>query len=260
MFRVEVRSVRRYRFDVAERIPQAGRPDGRYGCRWSRTQPSRSSSQFPSRIWSFCLPSTYGRERGGGRGGGGGRRPRGDAGPAQALRARDRRRPPADGHRGARARPAQGRRRRGGQAETDRVEPPARDVDHAQLHQGRRAAPRPDPGGQPRPDPRRREVRLQDGLQALDLRHLVDPPGGHPRARRAGPDDPPARARRRAGSPRHARPPRARAEAEPRPDLRRDRRRDAASRPSASASCSSSCRIPSASRRPSATARASTAT
>ena len=200
------------------------------------------------------------REPGRRRGGGGGRRARGDAGSAQALRARDRRRPPADGLRGARARPPQGRGRRGGQAEIDRVEPPARDVDHAQLHQGRRAAPRPDPGGQPRPDPRRREVRLQDGLQALDLRHLVDPPGGHPRARRAGPDDPPARARRRAGAPRHARPPGARAEAEPRPDATRRSPSRAASRPSASASCSSWSRIPSASRHPSATARASTAT
>ena len=29
------------------------------------------------------------------------------------------------------------------------------------------------------PDPRGREVRLPQGLQVLDLRHLVDPPGGH---------------------------------------------------------------------------------
>ena len=87
----------------------------------------------------------------------------------------------------------------------DRVEPAPRHVDHAQLHQGRRAAPRPDPGGQPRPDPRGREVRLQAGLQAFDVRDLVDPPGGHPRARRPGPHDPAARPRRRAGAPRLAR-------------------------------------------------------
>ena len=142
-------------------------------------------------------------------------RRRGDAGSPEALRAPDRRRPPADTRRGARARPAQGRGRRSGEATTDRVQPPARDVHHAQLHEGRSPAPRPDPGGEPRPDPRRREVRLQDGVQALDLRHLVDPPVGHPGARRAGPDDPSARARRRAGAPRHTQPPHPRAEAEP---------------------------------------------
>ena len=38
--------------------------------------------------------------------------------------------------RGARARAAQGRRGRGGEAPADRVEPAARDVDHAQLHEG----------------------------------------------------------------------------------------------------------------------------
>ena len=106
--------------------------------------------------------------------------------------------------RGARARPPQGRGRRGGQAPADRVEPPARDVDHPQLHAGRGAAARPHPGGQPRPHPRGREVRLHARLQAFDLRDLVDPPGDLPRAGRAGPDDPPAGARRRSGAPRHA--------------------------------------------------------
>src|SRR5256885_2950412 len=37
--------------------------------------------------------------------------------------------------------------------------------------------PRPDPGGEPGADARRREVRLQARLQVLDLRNLVDPPG-----------------------------------------------------------------------------------
>ena len=50
--------------------------------------------------------------------------------------------------------------------------------------------PRPDPGGQPRPHPRRREVRLPQGLQVLDLRHLVDPPGDHAGHRRPGPHHP----------------------------------------------------------------------
>ena len=52
-------------------------------------------------------------------------------------------------------------------------------------------AARPGPGGQPRSDPRGREVRLAQGLQVLDLRHLVDPPGHHPRHRQHGPHHPP---------------------------------------------------------------------
>src|SRR4029078_11721088 len=52
------------------------------------------------------------------------------------------------------------------------------------------AAPRPDPGGQPRPDARRREVRLAQGLQVLHLRNVVDPPGDHPPPRQHRPHDP----------------------------------------------------------------------
>ena len=58
-------------------------------------------------------------------------------------------------------------------------------------------AARPDPGGQPRPDARRREVRLAQGLQVLHLRHLVDPPGHHPWHRQHGPHHPSAGARGR---------------------------------------------------------------
>ena len=181
---------------------------------------------------------------------------RGDPGSAEALRPADRQRAPADARRGARARAAQGRGRRGGQEPADRVQPPARDVDHPPLHARRRAAARPDPGGQPRPDPRRREVRLHARLQALDLRDLVDPAGDLARARRAGPHDPPSRPRRRPGAPRHPRAPHARPEAQPRPVRRRDRARRRASRPRRSRSCSSSCRITSRSTRRSATARA----
>ena len=54
----------------------------------------------------------------------------------------------------------------------------------------RACLPRPDPGGDARPRSRRREVRLPQGLQVLDLRHLVDPPGDRPRARRQGAHDP----------------------------------------------------------------------
>src|SRR5205823_3954687 len=82
----------------------------------------------------------------------------------------------------------------------------------------------PDPGGQPRPNPGRREIRLQARLQAFDLRDLVDSPGDHPCAGRPGPDDPAARARRRAGAQGHARPPRARPEAEPRGAAAGDRK------------------------------------
>ena len=88
-----------------------------------------------------------------------------------------------------------------------------------------RPAARPDPGGQSRPDPRGREVRLQARLQALDLRDLVDPPGDQPRALRPGTHDPAADAHRRAGAEGAAGAPPARAEAEPRPDVRGDRPR-----------------------------------
>ena len=58
------------------------------------------------------------------------------------------------------------------------------------LHRPRHAVPGPDPGGQPRSDPCGREVRLHQGLQVLDVRHLVDPAGDHPRDGRPGPDHP----------------------------------------------------------------------
>jgi RNA polymerase primary sigma factor len=54
--------------------------------------------------------------------------------------------------------------------------------------------PRPDPGGEHRPHEGRRQVRVSARLQVLDLRHLVDSPGHHPRHRRPGADDPNPRA------------------------------------------------------------------
>src|SRR6185312_13527784 len=84
-------------------------------------------------------------------------------------------------------------------------------------------AARPDPGGKPRPDARSREVRLAHGLQAVDVRDLVDPAVGDACARRPGPDDPPAGARRRTGAAPDARPPGADAEAEPRARTARTR-------------------------------------
>jgi RNA polymerase primary sigma factor len=71
-----------------------------------------------------------------------------------------------------------------------RSEPAPRRVDRQALRRPRHGAARPDPRGQPRPDPCRREVRLHEGLQVLDVRDVVDPPGHHPRDRRPGPHDP----------------------------------------------------------------------
>jgi hypothetical protein len=48
----------------------------------------------------------------------------------------------------------------------------------------------PHPGGQHRPDPGGEEIRLAPGPQVLHLRHLVDPPGGHPGHRRPIPHHP----------------------------------------------------------------------
>ena len=77
-------------------------------------------------------------------------------------------------------------RRRAGQAAAHRGEPAARRVDRQALRRPRHGAARPHPGGQPRAHPRGREVRLHEGLQVLDVRDVVDPPGDHPRDRRPG--------------------------------------------------------------------------
>ena len=74
----------------------------------------------------------------------------------------------------------------GGAARDDRGQRAPGDLHRQALHQPRPGIPRPDPGGQQRPHARGREVRLPQGLQVLDLRDLVDPPGDHPRDRRPG--------------------------------------------------------------------------
>ena len=79
-------------------------------------------------------------------------------------------------------------------------------------------AARPDPGGQPRADPRRREVRLAPRLQVLDLRHLVDPPGDHARAGGPVAHDPDPSAHGGAHEPRGAREAGADPEEQPRAD------------------------------------------
>ena len=105
--------------------------------------------------------------------------------------------PAADAGRGDRAVQADRARRPRGEGPPGHLEPAARRVDRPQVPERRRADPaRPDPGGHARADPRRREVRLAQGLPLLHLRDAVDPPGDQPRARRARPHDPAADQRR----------------------------------------------------------------
>ena len=84
--------------------------------------------------------------------------------------------------------------------------------------------PRPDPGRVAGPDPRCREVRLPQGLQVLDVRDVVDPPGGDACDRRQGAHDPhPGAHGREAEQGRAHRAP-ARAAPRPRAAAGRDRR------------------------------------
>ena len=128
------------------------------------------------------------------------RRPDGRAEPrlAAAVPALDRARAAAQRRRGGRAGQAHRARRHRRQAAHGRGQPAARRVDRQGLRRPRADAARPDPGGLARADPGGREVRLSPRLQVLDVRDLVDPPGGHPLARRQGPHDPHPRAHGRA--------------------------------------------------------------
>ena len=109
-----------------------------------------------------------------------------------------RRAPPSAAERRGRDRAGQADRagRPGGQGAHGELEPAARGLAREEVPGARAVAARPDPGGHPRADPRRREVRLAQGLQVLDLRDLLDPPGDPARARQPGSDDPPAGAHR----------------------------------------------------------------
>ena len=62
---------------------------------------------------------------------------------------------------------------------------PAR-LHREEVHQPRTPIPRPDSGGQHRPDESRGQVRVPSRLQILDLRYVVDPSGDYPRYRRPG--------------------------------------------------------------------------
>ena len=125
---------------------------------------------------------------------------------------------------GGRALEADRARRPRREAAHDPVQPAPRRLDREELPQPGPAVPRPDPGRDARADPRRREVRLAARLQVLDVRDLVDPPGGRACARRQGAHDPHAGPHRRAApEDEQGRAPALDA-ARPRADARRDRR------------------------------------
>ena len=81
-----------------------------------------------------------------------------------------------------------------GQGGADRGQPPAGRLDCQAVSQPWPGLPRPNPGGQSRPDAGGGEVRSHQGLQVLHLRNLVDPSGDHPGHRRPGQDHPDPRA------------------------------------------------------------------
>ncbi len=81
----------------------------------------------------------------------------------------------------AHPRRAGGAPRRAGQEGDDRGQRAPGDLHRQALHEPRPRVPGPDPGGQRRPDARRRQVRLPQGLQVLHLRA----PGGSGRRSRA---------------------------------------------------------------------------
>ena len=109
---------------------------------------------------------------------------------AAPLPARDRQGAAAHGRPGGLPGEADRARRHDREDADDRGEPAPRRLDREGLPRTRALVPRPDPGGIARADPRGREVRLPQGLQVLDVRDLVDPPGGHAGDRRQGAHDP----------------------------------------------------------------------
>ena len=108
---------------------------------------------------------------------------------AAALPQRDRPPPAAHAAGGDRPRQAHRARRPRRQGAHDQREPAPGRVDRQEVPGHRADAARPHPGGHPRPDPRRREVRLAPRLPLLHLRDVVDPPGRRARDGRQGPHD-----------------------------------------------------------------------
>ncbi len=114
--------------------------------------------------------------------------PRGDRqGAAPDPRRRDKAR---QGHR-PRLQEVQGQARRG--------QPQARRLHSQEVPQPRGLFPGPHPGGQPRAHQGGREVRPLQGLQVLDLRDVVDPPGHNPGHSRQGAHHPHPRPHGREG-------------------------------------------------------------
>ena len=79
------------------------------------------------------------------------------------------------------------------------LEPALRRLGREEVSEPGRLALRPDQRGQPRPDPRRAQVRRDEGHQVHLVRRVVDPPGDPPGAGRA------VAHRARAAQPRRAR-------------------------------------------------------
>ena len=123
---------------------------------------------------------------------------------AAAVPERDPPLPAAHGGRGGRAGQADRAGRPRGQGADDQLQPAPGGLDREEVPGPGAVAARPDPGGHLRADPRRREVRLAQGLQVLDLRDVLDPPGDPARPGQQGAHDPdpgahrPARAQDRA--------------------------------------------------------------
>ena len=156
---------------------------------------------------------------------------------APALPQRDRPPPAADAGRGDRPRQAHRARRPRGQGPDDQREPAPRRLDRQEVPGLRADAARPDPGGHPGPDPRGREVRLAQGLPLLDLRDVVDPPGGRARDGRQGAHDQAADQPRAQPAQARARGERAVAQARPAADRRRAGRRRPSSRSTTCTRC-----------------------
>ena len=110
---------------------------------------------------------------------------------------------PPDADRRRRARPRSAAGSRGSPAWPQQYEAAKRELsagnlrlvvsDRQTLPQPRPELPGPDSGREHGPDAGGRQVRVRPRLQVLDLRHLVDSPGDHPRHRRPQPHHPRAR-------------------------------------------------------------------
>ena len=86
---------------------------------------------------------------------------------------------------------------RGCQARADRTQPAPRRVDRQAIPRTWPVASRFDSGRQHRLDEGGRAISISPRIQVLDLWHVVDPPGHHPRGGRLRPHDPAAGSRDR---------------------------------------------------------------